>query len=107
MMKSNMDLFLKIADQFRVESLKAVIQAAMMKSITKDNVLELLLTGHRHHYNGKAIKAAAIGFLVRNKDCYSAMRDDLMAALKGDVDLWSVSGRCFCRRWKEDKRELR
>lgn len=87
MMKSNMDSFLKIADQFRVESLKAVIQAAMMKAITKDNVLELLLTGH--HYNGKAIKAAAIGFLVKNKDCYSGMRDDLMAALKSDVDLWS------------------
>ena len=105
MMKSNTNLFLEIADQFRVESLKAVIQAAMMKAITRDIVLELLLTGH--HYNGKAIKAAAIGFLVRNKDCYSAMRDGLMAALKGDVDLWSVSGRCFCRRWKEDKRELR
>ena len=43
MMKSNMDLFLKIADQFRVESLKAVIQAAMMKAITRDIVLELLL----------------------------------------------------------------
>jgi len=104
MMKSNMDLFLKIADQFRVESLKAVIQAAMMKSITKDNVLELLLTGH--HYNGKAIKAAAIAFLVKNKDCYSEMRDDLMAALKGDVDLWSeimdAAFVCVGKRKRED-----
>ena len=87
MMKSNMDQFLKIADQYRVESLRAYTQAEMKEAITKDNVLELMLSGHR--YNGKEIKAAAINFLVNNKDCYSGLRDDLMAVLRGDIDLWS------------------
>jgi len=87
MMKSNMHEFLKIADQFRVESLMAYTQAEMAEAITKDNVLELMLSGHRYH--GFEIKAAAIDFLVKNRDCYSGLRDDLMAVLRGDNDLWS------------------
>ena len=87
MMKSNMDQFLKIADQYRVESLRAYTQAEMKEAITKDNVLELMLSGHRYH--GFEIKAAAIDFLVKNRDCYSGLRDDLMAVLRGDNDLWS------------------
>ena len=87
MMKSNMHDFLKIADQFRVESLMAYTQAEMAEVITKDNFLELMLSGHRYH--GYEIKAAAIDFLVKNRGCYSGVRDDLMAVLRGDNDLWS------------------
>ena len=59
----------------------------MEEALTKDNVLELMLSGH--HYNGKEIKATAMDFLLKNKDCYSGMRDDFLATLRSDDDLWS------------------
>ena len=90
-MKINAEKFLKISDQYQVGRLKEVAEKAMMKSLNRKNLLELMLAGY--HYNGEQIKAAAMDFLAKNKEYY---RIEWEEDLKGKEDLLLEILRTIC-----------
>ena len=86
-MKDNSETFLKLADQFRVSPLKKKAANLMKASISKSNVLEMILAGY--HYNAPDLKSAAMNYAAQNKEVYLKNKEEWKTALAagGRLDL--------------------
>jgi len=78
-MTDNAETFLKLADQFRVSGLKKQAANLMKASISKSNVLEMILAGY--HFNAPDLKTVAMNYAAQNKEVYLENKEEWKTAL--------------------------
>ena len=61
---SNLILFLKLSDYYRVAELKEIVEDGMIAKLDEENYEEFLVAANR--YGGERVKAAVTNFLSQN-----------------------------------------